>query len=172
MATRKKATPAPAIPTLPVTSPHEDAVIRAALAILEARMKAATVNMGGATAACDFVNLQIGALDREVFAVMFLNAQHRLIAFDVMFQGTLTQAVVHPREVARKALEHNAAAVVLAHNHPSGELRPSAADVNLTATLEKALALVDVRVWDHIIVGGGKSFSFAMAGLMAELVSA
>jgi DNA repair protein RadC len=166
MATRKKPAPALAISALPVTSPHEDAVIRAALAILEARMKAATVCMGSVDEACDFVNLQIGVLDREVFAVMFLNAQHRLIAFDVMFQGTLTQTSVYPREVARRALEHNAAAVVLAHNHPSGEVSPSQADKLLTRNLDQALALVEVRVLDHIIVGGGRSFSFARSGLM------
>ncbi|MEY4767341.1 MAG: hypothetical protein RI907_4014 [Pseudomonadota bacterium] len=172
MATTRKKTTATAAPALPVTSPHEDAVIRAALAILEARLKAATLQMSDISAACDFVNLQIGGLDREVFAVMFLNAQNRLIAFEILFHGTLTQTSVHPREVARRALEHNAACVVLAHNHPSGEMRPSSADLKLTVTLEQTLRLIDVTVLDHIIAGGSKPFSFASEGLMAARATA
>jgi DNA repair protein RadC len=163
MATRKKLSPAPA---LPATSPHEDAVIRAALAILEARLKAATVTIDNPGTVRDFLQLQIGALDREVFGVLFLNAQNRLIAFEILFQGTLTQTSVYPREVVRKAMTYNAASVIFTHNHPSGNTKPSNADVLLTRTLENALAFVDVRVLDHVVVGGCNSFSFAEDGLL------
>ncbi len=102
----------------------------------------------------------------EVFAVLFLDAQHRLIACDEMFRGTLTQTAVYPREVVKQALRHNCAAVILAHNHPSGVAEPSRADAALTRALQSALALVDVRVLDHIVVAGSRSVSFAERGLL------
>ncbi len=114
----------------------------------------------------DYLSLQLAALDHEVFGVMFVDAQHRLVAFEVMFRGTLAQTSVHPREVVRRALALNAAAVVLAHNHPSGLAEPSRADEMLTATLRQALALVDVRVLDHVIVARGCTVSFAERGLL------
>lgn len=114
----------------------------------------------------DYLTLKLGGLDHEVFHVMFLDAQHKLIADECMFRGTLTQTSVYPREVAKAALMHNAAAVILAHNHPSGVLEPSRADEFLTQTLKSSLALLDVRVLDHIIVGGGKSTSFSERGLL------
>jgi DNA repair protein RadC len=107
----------------------------------------------------DYLRLRIGALPYECFAVVFLDSQQRLIACDELFRGTLTSASVYPREVVIRALHHNAAAVVLSHNHPSGDVQPSAADVALTQNLRAALALIDVRVLDHIIVGGGQSLS-------------
>jgi DNA repair protein RadC len=102
----------------------------------------------------------------EVFAVLFLDAQHRLIACEEMFRGTLTQTSVYPREVVKQALRHNCAAVILAHNHPSGVAEPSRADEALTRALQSALALVDVRVLDHIVVAGPRSVSFAERGLL------
>ena len=114
----------------------------------------------------DYLRLQLGALRHEVFAVLFLDAQHRLIAFDEMFRGTLTQTSVYPREVVRRALERHAAAVVLAHNHPSGAAEPSRADEFLTQSLRAALALVDVRVLDHFIVGASGVTSFVERGLL------
>lgn len=114
----------------------------------------------------DFLKLQLGSAAREVFAVLFLDTRHRLIRFEPMFHGTLAQTSVHPREVARRALELHAAAVILAHNHPSGAAEPSAADQALTRTLVQALALVDVRVLDHVIVGERAGFSFAEHGLL------
>jgi DNA repair protein RadC len=102
----------------------------------------------------------------EVFAVLFLDAQHRLIACEEMFRGTLTQTSVYPREVVKQALRHNCAAVILAHNHPSGVAEPSRADEALTRALQGALALVDVRVLDHIVVAGSRSVSFAERGLL------
>ncbi|MCU0774559.1 MAG: DNA repair protein RadC [Ideonella sp.] len=114
----------------------------------------------------DFLRLQLGHLGHEVFAVLFLDAQHRLIEVDEMFRGTLTQTSVYPREVVKRALERNAAAVVLAHNHPSGHAEPSRADEALTQALRQALALVDVRVLDHLVVGRDQVVSFAERGLL------
>jgi DNA repair protein RadC len=114
----------------------------------------------------DYLALQLGGLGHEVFAVLFLDAQHRMLAFERLFAGTLAQTSVHPREVVKRALAHNAAAVVLAHNHPSGVAEPSRADEHLTLALKGALALVDVRVLDHLVVGCGQCCSMAERGLL------
>jgi DNA repair protein RadC len=114
----------------------------------------------------DYVCLQLASLDREVFAVLFLDVRQRLLAFETLFTGTLTQTAVHPREVVKRALALNASAVVLAHNHPSGVAEPSRADELITATLRQALLLVDVRVIDHVIVARGGAVSFAERGLL------
>jgi DNA repair protein RadC len=113
-----------------------------------------------------YVQLQLGARDHEVFAVMFLDSQQRLLKLEEMFRGTLTQTSVYPREVVKRALELHAGAVVLAHNHPSGAAEPSRADEFLTQTLKSALALIDVRVLDHLIVGHGEVVSLAERGLL------
>lgn len=102
----------------------------------------------------------------EVFACLFLDSQHRIIQFEELFRGTLDGAGVYPREVARQALFHNAAAVIFAHNHPSGIAEPSQADRTITAKLQSSLALFDIRVLDHFIIGDGKPFSFAEHGLI------
>ncbi|MET0349459.1 MAG: DNA repair protein RadC [Rhizobacter sp.] len=112
------------------------------------------------------LRLTIGHLPHEVFAVLFLDAQNRLMRLEEMFRGTLTQTSVYPREVVRRALELHAAAVVLAHNHPSGLAEPSRADEFLTTALKKALELVDVRVLDHLVVGRTEVVSFAERGLL------
>ena len=112
----------------------------------------------------DYVQLHMGQLGHEVFGVLFLDAQHRLIRFAEMFRGTLTQTSVYPREVVRLAIETGACAVVLAHNHPSGQVQPSRADQLLTQHLRDALALIDVRVLDHVIVGPGQALSMAQKG--------
>jgi DNA repair protein RadC len=109
----------------------------------------------------EYVSLQLGGLPNEVFAVLFLDAQHQLIELREMFHGSLTQTSVYPREVVRQAMALNAAAVILAHNHPSGLAEPSRADEFLTQSLKSALALVDVRVLDHLVVGQGQVVSFA-----------
>jgi DNA repair protein RadC len=114
----------------------------------------------------DYLQLQLGGLQHEVFAVLFLDAQHRLLRMEELFRGTLTQTSVYPREVIKRALALNAGAVVLAHNHPSGVAEPSRADEFLTQTLKAALALVDVRVLDHLVVGRGAVVSMAERGLM------
>jgi DNA repair protein RadC len=113
-----------------------------------------------------YMQLHLAHKPHEVFAVLFLDAQHRLIAMEELFRGTLTQTSVYPREVVRRALQIEAAAVVLAHNHPSGTVQPSRADESLTQTLKSALALIDVRVLDHVIVAPGQSFSMAEKGLL------
>lgn len=113
-----------------------------------------------------YLQLHLAAKAHEVFAVLFLDNQHRLIAMEEMFRGTLAQTSVYPREVVRHALQHQAAAVVLAHNHPSGAVQASPADLALTQILRSALALVDVRVLDHIIVAPGAGLSMAEQGLL------
>lgn len=115
----------------------------------------------------DYLRLHLAGLPHEVFFALWLDAQNRLIAAEELFRGTLTQTSVYPREVVKKALWHNAAAVVLAHNHPSGISEPSSADEFLTRELKQALALVDVRVLDHFIVAGqSQPLSFAERGLI------
>ncbi len=114
----------------------------------------------------DYLQMRLGALPHEVFAVLFLDAQQRLIACEEMFRGTLTQTSVYPREVVKRALELNTASVILSHNHPSGVLEPSRADELLTQTLKSSLQLVDVRVLDHVVVGRTGALSFAERGLM------
>ena len=118
------------------------------------------------TTVMEYIKLHLAARGHEVFAVMFLDVQNRLLAMEELFRGSLTQTSVYPREVVVRALHHQAAAVVLAHNHPSGTVQPSRADEALTQTLKAALGLVDVRVLDHIIVAPGLAFSMAQAGLV------
>lgn len=114
----------------------------------------------------DYLCLKLGALPREVFVVLFLDAQNRLLADEQLFAGTLMQTSVYPREVVKRALHHNAAALILAHNHPSGVAEPSQADACITTALKQALALVDIRVLDHFIVAGNTTLSFAERGLL------
>ena len=113
-----------------------------------------------------YLQLHLAAKAHEVFAVLFLDAQNRLVAMEELFRGTLTQTSVYPREVVLHALKHGAASVVLAHNHPRGTVQPSRADEALTQTLKAALALVDVRVLDHVIVTQGEALSMAEKGLL------
>lgn len=114
----------------------------------------------------NFLQLLLGGRQQEVFLVLFLDTQHRVIASEELFQGTLSQTSVYPREVVKRALAHNAAALILAHNHPSGVAEPSQSDQLLTSALKQALALVDVRILDHFIVAGGQTLSFAEKGLL------
>ncbi|MCL4106632.1 UNVERIFIED_CONTAM: hypothetical protein GTU68_009766 [Idotea baltica] len=114
----------------------------------------------------DYLHLELGNLEVEVFYVLFLNAQHQLISKAPLFQGTLDGAAVYPREVVRQVIKHNAAAVILAHNHPSGNAAPSAADKRITDRIRRALELIDVRVLDHFVVGGDSVVSFAEEGLL------
>jgi DNA repair protein RadC len=114
----------------------------------------------------DFLRLSLANRPHEVFVGIFLDAQHHTIASEELFSGTLTQTSVYPREVVKRALHHNAAAIIFAHNHPSGVAEPSHADKVLTQSLKQALALVDVKVLDHFIVGNGAAMSFAEQGLI------
>ena len=113
-----------------------------------------------------YLAARLRAQPREVFACLFLDNRHRVLAYEELFFGTIDGATVHPREVVRRALEHNAAALILSHNHPSGVAEPSAADENITRRLKEALALVDVRVLDHLIVGDGEAVSLAERGMV------
>ena len=141
------------------------AVLELARRAMAERLKERTV-FESPDAVKHYLQLNIGARPHEVFAALFLDAQHRLIAMEELFRGTLTQTSVYPREVVVRALHHHAAAVILAHNHPSGGVDPSRADEALTQTLKAALALVDVRVLDHVIVAAGQTLSMAERGLV------
>jgi DNA repair protein RadC len=146
---------------------REDAILAHALRILDARIRTGPV-MDSPRAVKDYLRLhfaEASAAGHEEFAVMFLDQAHRMIETRTLFRGTLAQASVYPREVAKECLTRNAAAVVLAHNHPSGGAEPSRADEYLTQTLKSALLLVDVRVLDHVVVGD-TCVSFAERGLL------
>ena len=146
---------------------REDAILAQAKEILAKRIRREILFETTSPAAVrDHLTLNMAEQEFESFRVLFLDAQHRLIADDVMFVGTLTQTSVYPREIVKRALRHNAAAVILSHNHPSGVAEPSRADEALTRTLQSALALVDVRILDHIIVAGTSTLSFAERGLL------
>lgn len=140
-------------------------IIERALGLLGTQVREADA-LSSPSAVRDYLRLLLADRRHEVFVVMFLDAQNRVIATEEMFRGTLTQTSVYPREVVIEALAHNAASVILCHNHPSGVAEPSRADEGLTQTLRQALALVDVRVLDHVIVAGAAALSFAERGLM------
>lgn len=142
------------------------AVIDAALSVLARHLRTPGALFDSPGATRDFLRLHLAGWDRERFAVLFLDGQHRLIELDVLFEGTLTQTSVYPRDVVRRALHWNAAAVILAHNHPSGHAEPSRADQHLTQALRAALALVDTRVLDHLVIGWPDVVSMAERGLM------
>ena len=144
---------------------NEDKVIAKALAILAKRMRVTdALNSPGAVR--DYLRLLLAGREHEVFVVVLLDAQNRVLSCEEMFRGTLTQTSVYPREVVKVALAANAGSAIFAHNHPSGVSEPSSADRSLTRALSEALALVDVRVLDHFIVAGAASMSFAERGLL------
>ncbi len=145
---------------------REDRLIAEALLILQGRMRRERVAMEGPRDVRDYLRLRLGGLEHETFAVVFLDAQHRVIACEEMFRGTLTQTSVYPREVVKQSLALNAAAVILSHNHPSGVAEPSRADEMLTSVLKNALALVDVKVLDHFVVSSQNYVSFSERGLL------
>jgi DNA repair protein RadC len=140
-------------------------ILAAAREQMSLRVRRGT-NPSSPKATRDYLALKLETLEREVFAVIFLDKRHRLISYQEMFQGTIDGASVHPREVVKEALKQNAAAVILAHPHPSGVAEPSQADEFITTRLKEALALVDIRVLDHIIVAGGDTTSLAERGLL------
>lgn len=141
------------------------AVLEIARRSLQARLQR-SASFDAPEAVKAYLQLQLAHLDHEAFAVLFLDAQHRLIRMEIMFHGTLSQTSVYPREVVKHALALGASALILAHNHPSGIAEPSRADELLTQRLVQALALVEVRVLDHIVVAAGHSVSMAERGLM------
>ena len=146
----------------PIISAAKELFVRA----LEEDISIHSISFNSPNVVKDYLRLVLGGRQQEVFMVLFLDAQHRLIASEELFHGTLTQTSVYPREVVKRALIHNAAAVMLSHNHPSGVAEPSSADRMLTDALKQALGLVDVRVLDHIVIGEQEALSFAERGLI------
>lgn len=146
---------------LPVTAQR---TILEALALLESQLREPGAAFTSSHAVRDWLRLKLAPLDREEFIVLWLDNQHRLIADDSLFLGTINSISVHPREVVKAGLKHNAAAAVLAHNHPSGHSEPSDADRRITERLKQALDLVDIRLLDHLVVGGMDIVSFAERG--------
>jgi DNA repair protein RadC len=149
----------------PAKSAQLAAALEVAKRCLRDRLRAGSA-LDSPTAVRQYLALAIGSREHEVFVCLWLDAQHRVIGEEEMFRGTLTQTSVYPREVVKAALRRNAAAVIFAHNHPSGVAQPSQADELLTRSLREALALVDVRVLDHFLVAGRQSLSFAERGLL------
>lgn len=143
-----------------------DKTILRALGILERRLVQAGAALSSPAAVRAYLKLMLATLPHEVFVCLFLDAQNRVIATETLFRGTLTQTSVYPREVVKRALHHNAAGVILCHNHPSGVAEPSQADRWLTDQLKASLALVDVKVLDHFVVAGMNTLSFAERGLL------
>ena len=147
------------------TRATEAQILEAAETILRQRVERLGA-LSSPSDAREFLRMRLGGLVAEQFHVVWLDNRHKVIAVDHLFSGTIDGASVHPREVVRAALAHNAAAALLAHNHPSGTTEPSQADRDITAELKRALALIDVRVLDHIIVGGIDTTSMAERGLL------
>ena len=153
-------------PRFAPASQSDDWIIRQAIALLEQRVFKAGPLLDQPQAVKDYLRLKLVAEPNEVFAIVFMNSQHRVLAYEPMFKGTLDSTAVYPRVVVQRALELNAGAVIFSHQHPSGCTEPSSADRFLTERLKAALALIDVRVLDHIIVGQGTPYSFAESGLL------
>lgn len=145
-------------------APTDQQTIRTALTLLECQLREPGAAFTSSSSVRDWLRLQLATLDREAFTVLWLDNQHRLISHDTLFLGTINSITVHPREVVKSGLKNNAAAAVLAHNHPSGEAEPSQADRLITERLKQALELVDIRLLDHLVVGGMDIVSFAERG--------
>ena len=142
-----------------------DQILEAARQVIEQKMQRGA-EFTSPVVVKDYLRAKLAGFEHEVFAVLFLDTRHRLIDYVERFHGTIDAAEVHPREVVKLALRLNAAAVIVSHNHPSGNPEPSAADKAMTAQLRQGLALVDVRTLDHVIVAGSRTTSFAERGLL------
>ena len=147
------------------TITNEDTIIHNAVKILESRIQLPTDYLTSPEHTRNFLRLKLSNLEHEIFSVLFLDSQHGVIHYQEMFTGTIDGASVYPREVVKAALKNNAAAVIFAHNHPSGVSAPSESDKRITKRLKSALLLVDIRVLDHLIVGSDIT-SFAEQGLL------
>jgi len=143
---------------------HENQMIEEALHILDRRLFTRGPSLTSPDAVASYLKLHLAPQEHEVFGVVFLDAQHRVLAFEVLFHGGIDGASVYPRQVVKRSLAHNAAAAIFVHNHPSGCTEPSQADRVLTLRLKETLALVEVRVLDHFIVGEGRPLSLAEYG--------
>ncbi|EMS9660363.1 RadC family protein [Klebsiella aerogenes] len=153
----------PLAPALPLTAQR---TVKRALTLLDRHLRETGVAFTSTQAARDWLKLKMAGLEREEFMVLYLNQQNQLIVHETLFAGSISSTEVHPREVVKRALYFNAAAVILAHNHPSGDITPSQADKTITQRLVQALQLVDIRMPDHLIVGGTQILSFAEHGLL------
>lgn len=152
---------------LPATSgltPYAQRTIRRAINLLDKYLRQPGIPFTSSTAARDWLRLQLAGQEREVFMVLYLDNQHRLLENEALFAGSVNHVQVHPREVVKSALRFNAAAVVFAHNHPSGDPEASQCDRDITGRLQEALALVDVKTLDHLVIGSEGIVSFAERG--------
>lgn len=145
-------------------APADQQTIREALTLLECQLREPGASFTSSGSVRDWLRLQLASLEREAFTALFLDNQHRLIAHETLFTGTINHLQVHPREVVKAALKHNAAAMLVAHCHPSGHAEPSEADRRITERLKQALDQVDIRLLDHLVVGGMEVVSFAERG--------
>lgn len=153
----------------PFNSPdpvYENWIIARAIEIAEQRLFSTGASMKDPDIAMEFLRVKLLLERNEVFVALFLDNQHRIIAYEELFRGTINYCNIYPRTVVSKVLEHNCAAVIFAHNHPSGCIDPSQADRSLTVELTSVLNMINVRVIDHIIIGQGQPFSFALRGLL------
>jgi len=145
---------------------NEDWIVQQAIVLLERRVFKAGPRLERPAAVRDYLRLKLVAEPNEIFVVVFMNSMHDVLAVEPMFHGTINATSVYPRVVLQRALQLNAAAVIFAHQHPSGTTEPSNADRLLTEQLKTALALIDVRVLDHFVIGQGAPYSFAESGLL------
>lgn len=148
-------------------TPAAQRTIRRALTLLEQQLREPGVAFTSTSAVRDWLRLQMSLLEREEFTLLWLDNQHRLITRETLFKGTINSTEVHAREVVKSGLRHNAAAAILAHNHPSGSAEPSRTDRLITLRLKEALTLVDIRLLDHLVVGGMDIVSFAERGWLS-----
>lgn len=145
-------------------APSDQQAVREALTLLECQLREPGTSFSSSHAVRDWLRLQLASLEREEFTALFLDNQHRLIAHETLFTGTINHTQVHPRELVKAGLKHNCAAVIVAHCHPSGEAEPSKADRKITERLQQALELVDIRLLDHLVIGGMDIVSFSERG--------
>ena len=143
----------------------EEQVLQWAASILEARFRPSNYLTNPAHTR-EYLKIVFAGETREQFGVIYMDNQHGIMGFEILFQGTIDSAAVYPREVVKAALKHNASAVILAHNHPSGSITPSSADQGITARISQALMTVDIRVLDHLVIGDQQMCSFAEQGLL------
>ncbi|EKS4625394.1 DNA repair protein RadC [Salmonella enterica] len=148
----------------PALTPYAQRTIQRAVSLLDKHLRQPGIPFLSATETRDWLRLKMAGLEREEFMVLFLNNQHQLLACETLFTGTINHTEVYPREIVKAALRYNAAAVLLAHNHPSGTAEPSRADRLITSNLQNTLLLVDVRILDHFIIGHREIVSFAERG--------
>lgn len=145
---------------------NEVAIISQALAILDKELKSNPISLSSPDAVRNYLRLQLQGKEREFFGALFLNNQNQLIEFEILHSGSIRSTEVHPREIIKAALRYNAGAIILVHNHPSGETKPSKADITVTARISKALEYIDTQILDHLIVGGRDVTSMAELGLI------